>query len=138
MKSKGPKRSDALRVFLHDMTLRPVQRYVEVQRTRERLITIGDVDIDVDEVVARRFYCDQHRCIHWTPHEKQAYAQATGELFVRHGSNDEADDHRLPCLIDQDASYEPLYQATRGIIEQLFGAAFYAELDRQAKKLPSE
>jgi hypothetical protein len=74
-KSKGPKRSQALRLYVKDLGKPPVKRYIEVQRQRGRLISIGNVDVDIDNLVERTFLCDRHRCIQWTPHEKKADAR---------------------------------------------------------------
>jgi hypothetical protein len=68
---KPPRRSEALRLYVRDLDKPPVKRYVEVQRTRGRLISIGNIDVDVDSLVERTFYCDRHRCIQWTPHERR-------------------------------------------------------------------
>jgi hypothetical protein len=69
-KSKPPKRADALKLYVADLGKAPVQRYAKVQKTRGRLISIGNVDVDVEHVIDRTFLCDRHRCIQWTPHEK--------------------------------------------------------------------
>ena len=67
---KPPRRADALKLYVADLGKAPVQRYAKVQKTRGRLISIGKVDVDVEQVVERSFLCDRHRCIQWTPHEK--------------------------------------------------------------------
>jgi hypothetical protein len=69
-RTKPPRRADALKLYVADLGKAPVQRYVKVQKTRGRLISIGNVDVDVECVVERTFLCDRHRCIQWTPHEK--------------------------------------------------------------------
>ena len=58
-----------------DLDKAPVQRYVDIQQARGRLISIGNVDVDVEHVVERTFLCDRHRCIQWTPHEKKKDAK---------------------------------------------------------------
>jgi hypothetical protein len=75
MKKKAPRRSEALRLYVADLGKAPVQRYVNVQKTRGRLITVGNVDVDVEHVVERTFLCDRHRCIQWTPHEHKKDAR---------------------------------------------------------------
>ncbi len=72
---KGPRRAEALRLYVRDLSKPPVKRYVEVQRTRERLFAIGHVDVDIEQLVDRTFLCDRHRCIQWTPHERKADAR---------------------------------------------------------------
>lgn len=68
-KKKAPRRSEALRLYVKDLGKPPVKRYVEVQKTRGRLFSIGNIDVDIDHLVDRTFLCDRHRCIQWTPHE---------------------------------------------------------------------
>jgi uncharacterized protein DUF3109 len=68
----GIKRSEALKLYVKDLGKPPVKRYIEVQRARGRLISIGNVDVDIDHLIDRTFLCDRHRCIHWTRHEKMA------------------------------------------------------------------
>jgi hypothetical protein len=72
---KPPRRAEALRLYVADLGKAPVQRYAKVQRERGRLISIGNVDVDVDLVVERTFLCDRHRCIQWTPHERKEDAK---------------------------------------------------------------
>src|ERR1700756_2556720 len=67
---KPPRRSEALRLYVKDLGKPPVKRYIEVQKQRGRLISIGNIDVDIDHLVERTFLCDRHRCIQWTPHEK--------------------------------------------------------------------
>jgi hypothetical protein len=75
MSRKQPRRSQALKLYVRDLGKPPVKRYVEVQKTRGRLFSIGNVDVDVDTVVERSFLCDRHRCIQWTPHERKEEAR---------------------------------------------------------------
>jgi hypothetical protein len=75
MKKKAPRRSAALRLYVADLGKAPVQRYAKVQKTRGRLISIGNVDVDVEHVVQRTFLCDRHRCIQWTPHDHKKDAR---------------------------------------------------------------
>src|SRR6476659_2003970 len=71
MKKKAPpRRAEALRLYVADLGKAPVQRYAKVQKSRGRLITIGNIDVDIEHLVERTFLCDRHRCIQWTPHEK--------------------------------------------------------------------
>ncbi len=72
---KPPRRSEALKLYVKDLGKPPVKRYVEVQKTRGRLISIGNIDVDIDNLIERTFLCDRHRCIQWTPHEKKADAR---------------------------------------------------------------
>ncbi len=75
MSKKPPRRSPALRQHIADLNNTPVERYVAIQRERMQLITVDGVDVDLEQMVARRFLCDRHRCIQWTPHEKKATAK---------------------------------------------------------------
>ena len=70
-----PRRSSALKQHVRELNLTPVSRYVEIQRGRGHLIPIGDVDVDLEQLVGRTFLCDRHRCIQWTPHDKKADAR---------------------------------------------------------------
>ncbi len=71
----APRRSQALRLYVEDLGKAPVQRYAKVQKQRGRLLSIGTVDVDIEQVVERSFLCDRHRCIQWTPHEKKEEAR---------------------------------------------------------------
>lgn len=62
-----PRRAPALRVHVQELNQSPTDRYVDILRTRGALLSIGEVDVDVDELVHRRFLCDRHRCIQWGP-----------------------------------------------------------------------
>src|SRR5688572_8534696 len=64
------RRPQALRIHTDDLNQAPIERYVVLQRSIGRLISIGDVEVDVDQVIERRFLCDRHRCIQWRPHER--------------------------------------------------------------------
>jgi hypothetical protein len=75
MKKKAPRRAEALRLYVADLGKAPVQRYAKVQKSRGRLITIGNIDVDIEHLVERTFLCDRHRCIQWTPHENKADAK---------------------------------------------------------------
>jgi hypothetical protein len=72
---KPPRRSALLREYVRDLGKPPVKRYVEVQRARGHLFAIGNIDVDIDQLVDRTFLCDRHRCIQWAPHDKLADAQ---------------------------------------------------------------
>jgi hypothetical protein len=72
---KPPRRAEALKLYLADLGKAPVQRYAKVQKQRGRLIAIGKVDVDIEQLVERTFLCDRHRCIQWTPHDKKADAR---------------------------------------------------------------
>jgi hypothetical protein len=67
MTKRGPRRSSALRVHLEDHDRAPIARYARVQRDRGRMVAIGDVDVDLEQLVERPFLCDRHRCIQWSP-----------------------------------------------------------------------
>jgi len=73
---KPPRRSSALRMHVRDLGHAPIKRYVDIQRERGRIIAIDNVDVDIEQLVERRFLCDRHRCIQWTPHERKADARA--------------------------------------------------------------
>jgi hypothetical protein len=76
IQKKSPsRRSRALKIHTEDLNQQPIERYVELQRSIGRLWAIGKVDVDVDNLVERRFLCDRHRCIQWTPHEKRDNAK---------------------------------------------------------------
>jgi hypothetical protein len=75
MKKSAPRRPQALKVHTDDLNQAPLERYTMLQRSIGRLLTIGKVDVDVDQVIRRRFLCDRHRCIQWTPHEKKKDAR---------------------------------------------------------------
>jgi hypothetical protein len=70
-----PRRSNALRMHIRDLNLSPVKRYVDIQRERRKIIAIGNIDVDIEQMVQRTFLCDRHRCIQWTPHEKKSQAR---------------------------------------------------------------
>jgi hypothetical protein len=70
-----PRRSDALRLHVRELNRTPIKRYVDVQRERGHIVSIGKVDVDLEQMAERTFLCDRHRCIQWTPHEKKAKAK---------------------------------------------------------------
>ncbi len=74
-KKLPPRRNKALKIHTEDLNAQPVERYVELQRSIGRLMAIGKVDVDVDQLIERRFLCDRHRCIQWTPHESKDKAK---------------------------------------------------------------
>jgi hypothetical protein len=74
-KRSSPRRPSALKVHVEDLEQTPIERYAILQRSIGRLLTVGKVDVDVDQVIRRRFLCDRHRCIQWTPHEHKADAR---------------------------------------------------------------
>ncbi len=75
MSQKSPRRSNALKMFVRDLSFAPSRRYVDVQRELGRIFTVGKVDVDIDQLISRTFLCDRHRCIQWTPHEKKKDAR---------------------------------------------------------------
>src|SRR5689334_18581084 len=66
-KTKPPRRSEALKLYVADLGKAPVQRYAKVKKQLGKLLSIGNVDVDVEHVVERTFLCDRHRCIQWSP-----------------------------------------------------------------------
>jgi hypothetical protein len=70
-----PRRASALRLHVRELSRPPVRRYVEIQRQRGQVLALGNVDIDLEQLVERTFLCDRHRCIQWTPHERKADAR---------------------------------------------------------------
>ena len=70
-----PRRSTALKLHIRDLNLAPIQRYVDIQTARGRLLRIGSVDVDVEPMFEQPFLCDRHRCIQWTPHDDKAKAE---------------------------------------------------------------
>jgi hypothetical protein len=74
-KRSPPRRSKALKIHTEDLEDQPIERYIALQRSIGRLMTIGKVDVDTDQLIERRFLCDRHRCIQWTPHEKKSDAR---------------------------------------------------------------
>lgn len=75
-KKLPPRRSKALRQHVSELNASPTDRYVEVLRERGGLLSIGEVDVDVEQLVERRFLCDRHRCIQWRPHKSRKHAEA--------------------------------------------------------------
>jgi hypothetical protein len=254
-KTKAPRRSDALKLYVADLGKAPVQRYAKVKKQLGKLITIGKVDVDIEHVVERTFLCDRHRCIQWSPkgaalidrsccshytvpvtdldreriaeilplvrkrleknhplvadpseppYEVQEdfsfamrerdngacqfvlyedgltscaihktcleerldpwvykpmgcslwplaildyeddggeerllltiYAHATEGLFESEADDDGVDESSFACLVDKDPDYDPMYRACKGTIVHVFGAEFYAKLDKAAQK----
>src|SRR3954453_11869021 len=65
------RRPEALTVHVRDLNLTPIKRYVDIQRERGKLVAIGQVDVDLEQMLERKFLCDRHRCIQWRrPHSK--------------------------------------------------------------------
>ena len=76
MKQKlPPRRSKALRQHVSELNASPTDRYVDVLRARGGILSIGEVDVDVEQLIERRFLCDRHRCIQWRPHKQQKDAE---------------------------------------------------------------
>jgi hypothetical protein len=243
---------------VRELSYPPARRYVDVQRARGRMLEIGNVDVDLEQLVERPFLCDRHRCIHWSPHQQRrearplidnsccsryrvpvtdldrtklaeilplvrkrlpsshplnvdqaappydleddyqfvmrerengacqfvlydkgetfcaihrtcleeglpvweykplgcslwplalvdyerddeprylltAYVRATAAIFES-GEDETNDEAGFACLVDQDPSYEPLYQASEGILTFTLGRDFYQRLDRHARR----
>jgi hypothetical protein len=70
-----PRRSNALRVHIRDLNRDPIDHYTTRLRERDHLLSLGRVDVDLEQLVYRPFLCDRHRCIQWTPHEVKAEAR---------------------------------------------------------------
>ena len=69
MKQKlPPRRSAALRQHVQELNASPTDKYIEVLRARGAILSIGDVDVDIEQIIERNFLCDRHRCIQWRPH----------------------------------------------------------------------
>ncbi len=49
--------------FLDELEWPPTRKYVEVLRARGDLLPVGPVDVDVPQIVLRRFVCDAERCL---------------------------------------------------------------------------
>src|SRR5512137_1757094 len=58
-------RVDVLRSFLSEIEWSTPKKYVELLRRRGELLSVGDVDIDVPQIVRRHFQCDAQRCVEW-------------------------------------------------------------------------
>ncbi|MEO6953686.1 MAG: DUF3109 family protein [Polyangia bacterium] len=74
-KRSPSRRKGALESQMTDLAAMPVERYTELQRSIGRMMSIGKVDVDIDQLIERGFLCDRHRCIQWTPHENKANAK---------------------------------------------------------------
>ncbi len=55
-----------LRTFLHELEWSVTKKYVEHLRKENGLLQLGAVDVDVAQIVRRRFECDAQRCIQWS------------------------------------------------------------------------
>lgn len=64
-KGKRTSQSSHLQAFLHELEWSVTKRYVEFLRGRGELLVLGDVDVDVPQIIRRRFICDARRCIEW-------------------------------------------------------------------------
>ena len=63
--AKNKPRIQVLRRFLSELEWTPTKRYVEMLRQRDELWSLDEVDVDLPQVVERRFLCDARRCIQW-------------------------------------------------------------------------
>jgi hypothetical protein len=63
-------------MHIRDISLTPIKRYADIQRERGKLVSIGKIDVDLEQLVSRSFLCDRHRCIQWSPHDKKKDARA--------------------------------------------------------------
>ncbi len=59
------KRIKILRRFNEELTWDTTRKYVEHLRSRGELLSIGQVDIDVPQIIWRHFICDAQRCIQY-------------------------------------------------------------------------
>ena len=75
MANMPPRRSNLLKIHIRDLNATPANRYVDLIRERGHMVSIGKIDVDMEQIVRRRFLCDRHRCIQWTPHEKKDQAR---------------------------------------------------------------
>lgn len=57
------KRLQVLRQFNEELGWSTTKKYVELLRSRDQLLRIGVVDIDVPKIISRHFICDAKRCI---------------------------------------------------------------------------
>ena len=65
-KKKQKKKLQMLRTFLHELEWSVTKKYVEHLRKENGLLQLGAVDVDVAQIVRRRFECDAQRCIQWS------------------------------------------------------------------------
>jgi hypothetical protein len=65
LKAAVPRRPDLIHTFLDEIEWSVTKKYVELLRGRGELLSIGDVDVDVPQIVRRHFLCDAQRCIEW-------------------------------------------------------------------------
>lgn len=64
-KTRAQKKPSTLEQWNNELQWCATRKYVELLRSREELLSIDHVDVDVPQLVKRRFLCDSHRCIHW-------------------------------------------------------------------------
>ena len=60
------RRIQVLRDFNEELGHSTTKKYVELLRSRDQLLQIGVVDIDVPKIIERRFVCDAKRCIQFS------------------------------------------------------------------------
>lgn len=65
-KKKQKKQLQTLRTFLDELEWSVTKKYVEHLRGRGDLLQLGAVDVDVPQIVRRRYQCDAQRCIQWS------------------------------------------------------------------------
>lgn len=65
-RKKDKKQLETLRLFLEELEWSVTKKYVEHLRGRGDLLQIGKVDVDLPQIVRRRFICDARRCIQWS------------------------------------------------------------------------
>jgi hypothetical protein len=61
----NPEPVKLLRRFLEELEWCSTRKYVELLRGRGDLLSIGEVDVDLPQLVLRHFKCDARRCIEW-------------------------------------------------------------------------
>jgi hypothetical protein len=54
-----------VQTFLDELEWSTAKKYVEVLRAKGQWLEVGLVDVDLAQIVDRRFRCDARRCIHW-------------------------------------------------------------------------
>jgi hypothetical protein len=65
MTQRSKAHPDQIRPFLDEIEWSVSKKYVELLRGRGELLSLGDVDVDVPQIIRRHFLCDARRCIEW-------------------------------------------------------------------------
>jgi hypothetical protein len=64
-RAKGKRATPAVRDALRELEWTGTRRYVEILREAGDLLSVGDADFDLRELVDRRFDCDSRKCLIW-------------------------------------------------------------------------